>query len=161
MNVEALLGFQVLADIVLFGAIISLVITLARESGRRAKGFDREMLDEFRKAIEDSQKAAEFLHSTMNEGRKSLRDISYSLDQKEKRLRKLINESGTADTVSRVAEGPSSRSAAARDTAAMYERVVTLARQGISEKDIAESLDMSEGEIDLVLGLGRKKIENG
>jgi hypothetical protein len=160
MNIEMLLSFQIVADIVLFGAIISLVITITRQSGKRARGLDKETLDEFRRAIEDSQKAAEFLLSTMNEGRKSLRDISYTLDQKEKRLRKLIDQSDTA-AVSNVSDGLSGGSAAARDTVAIYDRVVTLARQGIPEKDIAESLDMSEGEINLILGLDRKKIENG
>jgi hypothetical protein len=160
MNIEALLGFQIVADIVLFGAIISLVITIARESGRRAKGLDGETLDEFRKAIEDSQKAAEFLLSTMSEGRKSLRDISYTLDEKEKRLRKLIHQSDTA-AASNAGVGMPGGSAAVTDTVAVYDRVVTLARQGIPEKDIAESLDMSEGEINLILGLDRKNIENG
>ncbi len=157
MNIELLLGFQIIADIVLFCAIISLVVVVTRENKKRATGLDTDTLNEFRKLIEESQNASEFLLNTINEGRKSLRDLSYTLDQKEKRLNKLIDQQDMMAGAHHVESTPAIGRC---DSGNTYERVITLARQGIPEKDIAESLDMPEGEISLIMGLDRKKIEN-
>lgn len=157
MNIELLLGFQIIADIVLFCAIISLVIVVTRENKKRAKGLDQNTLNEFKKLIDESQNAAEFLLNAVDEGRKSLRDLSYTLDQKEKRLKKLIDQSDVAADPTLSECLPVN---GGRNSGNTYERVVTMARQGVPEKDIAESLGLPEGEISLILGLDRKKIEN-
>jgi len=157
MNIEVLLGFQVIADIVLFCAIISFVIVVTRESKKRAKGIDKNTLHEFRTLIEESQSAAEFLLSTISEGRKSLRDLSYALDQKEKRLKKLIDR---PDMTAGPRQGESPAETGDQYSGNTCERVIMLARRGIPERDIAESLGLPEGEISLILGLDRKKIEN-
>ncbi len=41
-----------------------------------------------------------------------------------------------------------------------YEEVIKLAEQGLSEKEIARVLNLTEGEICLILNLDRKKNEN-
>lgn len=157
MNIELLLGFQIIADIVLFCAIISLVIVVTRETKKRSNGLDQNTLNKFRKLIEDSQNTAEFLSNTINEGRRSLRDLSYALDQKEKKLKKIIDHQDVTVGPYQGEKMPVNGEHGARDT---FDRIVTLARQGISEEEIAESFDMPEGEISLIIGLDRKKIEN-
>jgi DNA-binding CsgD family transcriptional regulator len=151
MIIELLPAVQIFADLVLFFAIIFLVRIVNKEIKKRSFAIDVDLLPEFKKLIEDSRCSADYLLQTLNEGRKSLKEIAYALDEKEKRLRFLIEEPGSKFKEMKL--GNSNRGE-------KYEEVIKLAKQGLSEKEIAHMLNLTQGEICLILNLDRKKNEN-
>jgi len=151
MTVEVLPTVQIFADFVLFFAIIFLIRIVNQEIKKRSCGIDAELLPELKKLIEDSRNSADNLLQTLNEGRKSLKETAYALDEKEKRLRSLLEESNN-----RIKELNSGDS----DRREKYEEVRKLAKQGLGEKEIAQIFNLTEGEVCLILNLDRKKNEN-
>jgi hypothetical protein len=151
MTVALLPAVQIFADLVLFFAIIFLIRIVNREIKKRSCEIDAELLPELKKLIADSQNSADYLLQTVNEGRKSLKETAYALDEKEKRLRFLLEESDSR--IKEMKLGDSNR----REK---YEEVRKLAKQGLSEKEIAHMFNLTEGEICLILNLDRKKNEN-
>ena len=147
MTIELMLGFQILADIALCIAIICLIRVANREIKNRPPAIDAETFSEFRKLIEDSRRSTDYLFQAFNE----VKGIGYVLDEKEKRLRSLIKETdGESEDLE---SGNSSRKK-------KYDDVIKMAGQGLTEKEIADTLNLAEGETSLILNLHRKKNEN-
>lgn len=151
MAIELLPAIQIFADLVLFFAIVFLVRTVNKEIKKRSFAIDADPLPEFKKLIEDSRHSADYLLQTLNESRKSLKEIAYALDEKEKKLKILIEKSDSKFEEMKL--GDSNRGE-------RYEEVINLAEQGLSEKEMAHMLNLTEGEIRLILDLDRKKNEN-
>ena len=151
MAIELLPAIQIVADLVLFVAIVFLVRTVNKEIKKRSFAIDADPLPEFKKLIEDSRHSADYLLQTLNESRRSLKEIAYALDEKEKKLKILIEESDSKFEEMKL--GDSNRGE-------RYEEVINLAEQGLSEKEMANALNLTEGEIRLILDLDRKKNEN-
>ncbi|MEA1897244.1 MAG: hypothetical protein U9N53_06220 [Bacteroidota bacterium] len=151
MAIELLPAIQIVADLVLFVAIVFLVRTVNKEMKKRSFAIDADPLPEFKKLIEDSRHSADYLLQTLNESRRSLKEIAYALDEKEKKLKILIEESDSKFEEMKL--GDSNRGE-------RYEEVINLAEQGLSEKEMANVLNLTEGEIRLILDLDRKKNEN-
>jgi hypothetical protein len=147
MTVEFMVGLQVLADIALLLSILFLVWAVGRERKRRPPGVDAGNFSEFKKLIEESRRSSDHLLEALHEVKK----IASTLDEKEKRLTALAGEpdAGTEDWQS----GTPRRGG-------RYEDVVKMAGQGLAEKEIADTLNLTEGEISLILDLHRKKNEN-
>jgi hypothetical protein len=151
MAIDLLPGFQIFADLVLFFAIIFLIRIVNKEIKKKPFGIDADSLAEFKKLIEESRNSADYLFQTLNDGRKSLKETAYVLDEKEKRLKFLIEESDSR--LEEMRPGCSNRGE-------RYEEVIKLAEQGLTEKEMAHVLNLTEGEICLILDLDRKKNEN-
>jgi hypothetical protein len=151
MAIELLPALQIFADLVLFFAIIFLIRIVNKEIKKRSFPIDADSLSEFRRLIEDSRQSADYLSETLNEGRKSFKEIACVLDEKEKRLKLLIEESDSK--LEEMRPGDSNRGE-------RYREVIKLAEQGLSEKETAHVLNLTEGEIRLILDLDRKKNEN-
>ena len=147
MTIEFMLGLQILADIALCLAIIFLIRVANREIKKRPPAIDTETFSEFKKLIEDSRGSTDYLFQALNE----VKEIGYALDKKEKRLRALIKETD-AESEDRKS-GDSSRKK-------KYEDVIKMADQGLTEKEIADALNLAEGETSLILNLHREKNEN-
>jgi len=147
MTIEFMLGLLTIADIVLCLAIIFLIRVANRETKKKFPEIDEKTFSEFRKLIENSQRSTDYLFQALNEVKK----IGYDLDEKEGRLRTLIEESDAKFEDRK--PGDSSRGE-------KYEDVIKMAGQGLTEKEIADTLNLTEGEISLILDLHRKKNEN-
>jgi len=147
MTIEFMLGLLIIIDIVLCLAIIFLVRVANREMKKKFPEIDEKAFSEFRKLIEDSRCSTDYLFQALNEVKK----IGYALDGKEGRLRTLIEESDAKFEDRK--PGDSSRGE-------KYEDVIKMAGQGLTEKEIADTLNLTEGEISLILDLHRKKNEN-
>ncbi len=146
MTIEFILGLQILADIALCLAIIFL-IRVTNKQKKSPSAIDAEAFSEFKKLIEESRLSTDCLFQALNE----VKEIGYVLDEKEKRLRALIKETD-AESDDRKS-GHSSRKK-------KYEDVIKMAEQGLTEKEIADTLNLAEGETCLILNLHRKKNEN-
>jgi len=147
MNIEFMLGFQILADIALCVAIIFLIWAANREIKKRPPAIDTKTFSEFKKLIEDSRGSTDYLFQALNE----VKEIGYVLDEKEKRLRALIKETDVE---------PEDRKSGDSSRKKKYEEVIKMAGQGLTEKEIADTLNLAEGETSLILNLHRKKNEN-
>jgi DNA-binding NarL/FixJ family response regulator len=105
--------------------------------------------------IEDSQKATAGLLEAMEESKKILRDVSLSIDEKEDRLNRLIEQaSSQLDRLDKTGSGPDHVLPERK-----YDEVLRLAGSGLTATDIAGSLGLSEGEVSLILDLARRKSE--
>lgn len=157
MNIEMMLNFQILADIVLFLAVVSLVVVVTKGMKKRPRGLDPDSLSEFKKLIDESHSSAECLSQAIDEGRKSLKELSYTLEEREKNVRKLIERS---ERICNYGNQENEKIQQGDELSRKYDTVIKMARYGLSEKDIAGTLGIPEGEINLILGLDQKKIEN-
>jgi len=157
MTIEFMLGFQILADIALCLAIIFLIWVANREIKKRPPALDAETFSEFRKLIEDSHRSTDYLFQALNE----VKEIGHVLDEKEARLRALIKKTD-AESEERKSENRNSGDRNSGDSTSKkkYEDVIKLAGQGLTEKEIADTLNLAEGETCLILNLHRKKNEN-
>jgi methylthioribose-1-phosphate isomerase len=147
MSIEFMLWLQILADIALCLAIVFLIRAANREMKKRPGGIGAKNFSEFSKLIEHSRRSTDHLFHALNE----VKELVYVLNEKENRLRTLIKESD-AMSEDRKSEDSS--------RGEKYEDVIKMARQGLAEKEIADTLNLTEGEICLILDLHRKKNEN-
>ncbi|MBU8849635.1 MAG: DUF2802 domain-containing protein [Desulfobacterales bacterium] len=147
MTIEFILGLQILADIALCLVIIFLIRATNRKTKKSPSAIDAESFSEFRKLIEDSRVSTDCLFQALNE----VKEIGYVLDEKEKRLRTLIKETAVE---------PDDRKSENSTRKKKYEDVIKMAEQGLTEKEIADTLNLAEGETSLILNLHRKKNEN-
>jgi ATP/maltotriose-dependent transcriptional regulator MalT len=142
-----------MADVILCFAVIALIVIVNREVKKRRNGLDENTLTEFRKLLDDSQASTNYLLEAMNESRKSLKEIAYALDEKEGKLRALVEESKNEyeKLKTRLPHTDS-------DTLdKRYEEVITMVKQGLTKKEISQRLELTEGEIELIIDLDRTK----
>ena len=155
MNLQVILGFQIIADIVLCFVIIVFLLILTREVKKKPCGVDADALSEFRKLIDESKHSADHLFNALDEGRKSLKQLAHALDEKEQRLKTLVNETHIPEINLEKLENKENVQRGKK-----YEEAVRMARTGLKKEEIAHTLGLPEGEISLVLELDRKKNEN-
>ena len=132
MTIELMLGLQILADVALCLIIIFLIRAVSREMKKRPPEIGAETFSEFSKLIEDSRRSTDHLFQALNE----IKEIAYDLSSSEDR------KSGDPGRGKK------------------YEDVVKMTKQGMTKKEIADTLNLTEGEICLILDLHLKKNEN-
>jgi DNA-binding NarL/FixJ family response regulator len=157
MNVELMLGIQIVADVILCIAIVCLLIIVTKEIKKRTSGVDQAALDEFKSLIEESRRSADYLLQTLDEGRRSFKEVAYALDEKEKRIKLVTEDSpGNPPKMSSYDSKTNNNDGHWKK----YEQVITMVERGFEPKDIARELNVTEGEVNLIVGLNRKKNEN-
>jgi DNA-binding NarL/FixJ family response regulator len=156
INPQVFFAIQVAADVVLCLAVIFILSRVNRELKRRKSTIDPKAMSELGRLIRESQNATSSLMQAMEESRKALRDVSLSIDDKEARLKRLIEQATShidkLDKTSAVLGEalPEKR----------YDEVIRLAGQGYTSPDIAGSLGLSEGEVSLILDLARRRSDS-
>ncbi|MBP8984743.1 MAG: DUF2802 domain-containing protein [Syntrophobacterales bacterium] len=155
MNITLLLTLQLVADAVLCIAVVFLFAVVNREIKRRGGGVDPKALGEFSRLIAQSQGATENLLRAMEESRRILKEISFAVEEKEKRLRVLME--ATEVRLSALTGREGEEGAGEPDN--RYEKAVDLIGQGLTEGEVAERLGLTEGEVSLIVELKRKKDE--
>ncbi len=153
MSTQLLLTCLLIADVILCVAIVILIVIVNREVKKRRSGLDEKALQEFRNLLDESQSSTNHLLEVMNESRKALKEIAYVLDKKEGTLRSLIEESRIeCEKIQGNAPHAESTTLDRKN-----EVVVAMITQGLSKKEISQRLDMTEGEIDLIIDLDRTR----
>jgi DNA-binding NarL/FixJ family response regulator len=89
----------------------------------------------------------------MDESRKALKEIAYALNEKEGQLKALVEESQIEyDKLKSMVHH------SAVDTLdKRYEDVIAMSRQGLTKKEISQKLELTVGEIDLIIDLDRTR----
>ncbi|HPC73953.1 MAG TPA: DUF2802 domain-containing protein [Syntrophales bacterium] len=154
MNQQAFFIIQILADIALLAAIVFFIYRIREDSRRRSAGIDPSMLEEFKKLLAESQQGSANLVEAMDEGKKALRKIARVLDEKESRLRKIIEQPEAKPR--KAAPGRSAGEAAVE---AGFAEAVRMAEGGASSKEISKQLGLPEGEVSLILDLHQRRRE--
>jgi ATP/maltotriose-dependent transcriptional regulator MalT len=142
-----------MADVILCFAVIALIVIVNREVKKRRSGLDENTLTEFKKLLDDSQASTNYLLEAMNESRKSLKEIAYALDEKEGKLRALVEES--KNEYEKLKTSIPHTDGDTLDK--RYEEVITMVKQGLTKKEISQRLELTEGEIELIIDLDRTK----
>jgi ATP/maltotriose-dependent transcriptional regulator MalT len=153
MSVNLLLVCLLFADVILCLAIIILIVIVNREVKKRRGGPDENSLTEFRNLLNESQSSTNHLLEVMNDSRKSLKEIAYVLDEKESKLRALIEES-RVEYEKLVDSLPHSDK---NKLDKRYEEVIAMVNHGLSKKEICQKLELTEGEIDLIIDLDKTR----
>ncbi len=149
MSLNLLLVCLLFADVILCLAIIILIVIVNRDIKKRQGGLGENSLAEFRNLLNESQASTNHLLEVMNDSRKALKEIAYVLDQKEGKLRALVEES-RIEYEKLVAAVPHTD----KDTLdKRYEEVIAMVKQGLTKKEICQKLELTEGEIDLIIDL--------
>ncbi len=156
MNLQMLLTFQLIADAILCAAIVLLFAVINREIRKKGAAVDGQAITEFKRLLGESQAATENLLKAMDESRRILKEVAYAVDGKERRLRGLMD---VTDARLQAAKSPPPVEEADPAKDRRYDSVLEMAKKGYSEKEIAERLGLTEGEISLVIDLDRKKNE--
>ena len=149
MSINLLLIILLAADAVLCFAIIILIAIVNREVKRRKGGPDEDSLKEFRILLDESQASTNHLLEVMNESRKALKEIAFILDEKESKLRFLVEEARTEYDKLHGSMIPHDR----RKADNKYEDVIAMVKQGLPRKEICQRLELTEGEVDLIIDL--------
>jgi ATP/maltotriose-dependent transcriptional regulator MalT len=149
MSLNLLLVCLLVADVILCLAIIILIVIVNREIKKRRGGPDENSLMEFRNLLNESQVSTNHLLEVMNDSRKALKEIAYVLDEKEGKLRALVEES-RIEYEKLLAAVPHTNK---DNLDKRYEEVIAMVKQGLSKKEICQKLELTEGEIDLIIDL--------
>jgi DNA-binding protein H-NS len=153
MSPQLLLACLLITDLILCLAIIILVVIVNREIKKRRSGPDENAFMEFRKLLDESQTSTNHLLEVMDESRKALKEIAYALNEKEGQLKALVEESQIEyDKLKSMVHH------SAVDTLdKRYEDVIAMSRQGLTKKEISQKLELTVGEIDLIIDLDRTR----
>jgi ATP/maltotriose-dependent transcriptional regulator MalT len=153
MSVNLLFISLLFADVILCLAIIILIVIVNREIKKRRGGPDENSLTEFRNLLNESQTSTNHLLEVMNDSRKALKEIAYVLDEKEGKLRALVEES-RGEYEKLVAAVPHTDK---NKLDKRYEEVIAMVNHGLSKKEICQKLELTEGEIDLIIDLDKTR----
>jgi ATP/maltotriose-dependent transcriptional regulator MalT len=153
MSLNLLFVCLLVADVILCLAIIILIVIVNREIKKRRGGPDENSLMEFRNLLNESQVSTNHLLEVMNDSRKALKEIAYVLDEKEGKLRALVEES-RIEYEKLLAAVPHTNK---DNLDKRYEEVIAMVKQGLSKKEICQKLELTEGEIDLIIDLDRTR----
>jgi ATP/maltotriose-dependent transcriptional regulator MalT len=153
MSVKLLLVCLLFADVILCLAIIILIVIVNREIKNRRGGPGENSLTEFRNLLNESQASTNHLLEVMNDSRKALKEIAYVLDEKEGKLRALVEESRIEYEKLRASFPHTDKDKLDK----RYEEVTAMVKQGLSKKEICQRLELTEGEIDLIIDLDRTR----
>ncbi|OPY90873.1 MAG: hypothetical protein A4E73_02278 [Syntrophaceae bacterium PtaU1.Bin231] len=154
MDIQILSGIQIVADIVLCAAIIVLLRRSTAAVKERGGGVEQN-LKQLRDMLNESQQAASRFLESVEESRRSLKGLFFQLEEKERKLKELLqtgaSDSGPGAPAARAAGGPAAMSSD------RYGEVIALHRRGLSGSDIARQSGIPEGEISLILDLERAR----
>jgi flagellar motility protein MotE (MotC chaperone) len=158
MTTQLLLACLLIADGVLCVAIIVLIVIVNSEVKKRRRGVNENSLMEFRKLLDESQASTNHLLEVMNESRKSLKEIVYVLDEKQEKLKALVEESKIEYEKLRAKDQHTDGDI----TDKRYDEVITMVKEGLTKKEISQKLELTEGEIDLIIDLDstRHRVKN-
>jgi hypothetical protein len=150
----SMLHFQIIIDIAFFVVIMLLLRQLNKRIARKPPGGDGATAGELKKLMTDSRDSADLFLRAVRESEERLNKLARLLDNKEKRIVILLEkaESLIQEMASRQAETESAGSGGEK-----YEQIVRMVQQGLSREEVASRLDVTMGEIDLVVELEQTK----
>jgi len=158
MDIQTLLIFQIIADVVLCVAIILLLWIIRRNVRQPRSIIDNKSLNEFRRLLDESQIFGTHFLQALEDGREVLKEISANLDVKEKVIRSLISQS--EEQIAKLKKAGTANEDNPSISGNVYGDVVNWSRQGLSNQEISRVSGLAEGEVELIVDLANKKESN-
>lgn len=160
MNVNSLLVFQVITDAIVCAGILFLLVRLRQLFKAGLSEINEESVQKFSRLLDESRMEANRFFEKLEKQKQEMKELAAFLDEKEKRLKNLAGESRHHADFFR-AEKTVLDSSAQTDSFSeeTYGDILSLARQGLNEEQIAQQSGLPEGEVDLILNLSRAKVE--
>lgn len=151
----SILQFQIMFDVVFFVLIMLLLRQLHRRIAKIPPAVDEAKVLEVKKIVMDSQEYTNQFLKTVEENELRLNKLARQLDDKEKKLMILLEE------VETLMKNMDSRKASPGPVCAneRYDDLLKMLRQGISREEIAKRSGFTEGEINLVMELGKTRTD--
>ena len=144
---------QIALDIVLFVAIIILLWRINAKIKNPSLDSQRKMTAELKSLIIESQVNADIFLKTMEQGRLALKEIALELEQKEKRVKTILEKSQREEEIID-AKAANNDSAFLRSK---YSEVTNMINKGYGEEEIARITGFTQAEIGLIVDLSRIK----
>jgi hypothetical protein len=164
MDMQALLIFQIVADVVLCIAIVFLLTRIGRNIGQaRAPLGDEQYLAELGLLIKESHAEAEHFSRTLDESCAKFKDLAVHLEEQEARLALRLQE------VNRQLKGGQSPDKTPdkapgqtpdQEAGSKYANIIALLKTGLTVKEAARQSGSTEGEVALIFELEKKKTES-
>lgn len=146
---------QIALDSALFVAIIILLWRVNAHIKNPPLGFQREMIDELKSLIAESQANADKFLQALEQSRLVLKEVALELDLKEKRVKTILEESRRT---SELIEPKTSRNDSAFSQS-KYSEVLKMLKKGYSEEETARLTGFTQAEIGLINDLSQIKNE--
>lgn len=160
MNMQDLLYFQVIADIILCGTIVFLLIRLGRRMDGSAKqGNGLPQLEEFNVLLQESRNDVARFSQSVEESCEKFRSLVLELEDSEARLTRLLKKSNSQ--CERLTKSYLSSDQAGESHHERYDHIIKAYHDGAKPEEIARLSGMTEGEVSLLIDLGRKRQETG
>ncbi|HOK06389.1 MAG TPA: hypothetical protein PK836_02625 [Syntrophales bacterium] len=149
MTIHNLLIIQLVLDVALLVLIGAFFWYVGRSAKRdRTPSVAKEEVTALRDLVNESQRLSTQFVESLEEGRKTLKSLAFSLDEKERRLRDLVERA--EDLLRRLDEKPDRPFPPAEDA---YGEVLRLRAAGLSSQEIAGRLGLTAGEVELITRL--------
>jgi hypothetical protein len=151
MTPLSLFYIQVGIDALMCGLILYFLWRVEKITAINGPGSEPDR-KELQRLIAESQQSAQQFLEALAEGRKALKEIAYTLDEKETRLQSacLRAEALTARVEPKTDMGEAS-------SFVDREQVVRMANDGASIPDIVRKTGLTEGEVHLIIDLARSR----
>jgi hypothetical protein len=146
ITTDMLIQMQIAADVVLLIALFFFFRYVNSSMKKKERGPSEKSLREFKQLLEDSKRLSEEFVDAIDAGRRSLKGILHAIDEKEKHLGSLIEKSESLSS-------PDEQRNDLFKGQGYHQKVLDMAAEGISDQKIADLLDITEGEIKLILNL--------
>lgn len=151
---------QLAIDVLLCLLLVFFFWQMNRQGGKKSGpdliGADREQLKKF---IEESRQCSADFVTSLEEGRKNLKTLAFALDEREKRLRDLLERSEQAlERKSGTQTNGTQKNGAGTDP---YRDVLKMVDEGRSDQEVADRFGLTAGEVELIKNLKRRKHKEG
>ena len=154
MNPLSLFYIQMGIDALMCGLILYFLWRVGKIASLRGHGSEPDRR-ELQRLIAESQQSAQQFLDALAEGRKALKEIAYTLDEKEANLKSAcLRAEALAARVEPKTDVDDSSSFIDRD------QVLRMANDGASIPDIVRKTGLTEGEVHLVIDLARSRDKN-
>ena len=153
MEIKYLLFLQIIADVILCGAILFMLLRLKHNMGKTANPMiNEEHLLELSKLIKESREEAGHFADAMEDGCRTFKGLAGKLEEKEAILLGLIYKIEKSLENIKI---PEDHSLLPRENPleVQHEHISKAYKEGATIKEIAERLALPEGEVSLIIGL--------
>ena len=153
MSIHSLLFIQLGIDILLCLLISFFCWQINRRGKHRSLDASGADIAELKKIMDESRKLSAEYIAALEEGRKNLKALAFSLDDRERRLKELLEQSEKL-----LAQDKASRQAI--DNIAdndHYHHALKIIANGCTEQEVSERLGLTAGEVELINNLKRRR----
>lgn len=156
MDLQNPIVLQIVIDLALLAAVIFILWRVNTNIKNPVSYSHKEMMQEIKTLITESQSSAEHFLQAMEQSRLKLKEIAMELDIKEKRVKAILEQSKPSSE-NEIVES------ILRDekiSQGKYDEVISMIRKGFSEEETSRKTGFTQPEIGLIIDLYRIKNEN-